>query len=1388
MVALPKPRPAAESDIDLFEKDLRSEMRRLVSENMSLGDPESFDFAMPKGYTKESTGSALIGDTNIPDPMNNIPLMISDDPDIIRADRRRQAKEFGEGLALGITTDLLGLPADILALVFRDAPQLAAALTKSVTTGTPVAEEIAEMNANPSLLDQALTAVQKYAGGDALAGYLGYSPEQLQRSGVLAGRIGAAAFDPFVLLGAGSRAKQVLQGEILPPEQGPSRQGIPTQGPIIEGDINQEGIGTLLPAPRTPDLVSDTPQVGFTGEVELPEGQPTRLQATGDITDVPTRSVAGIEDDFLDFTRPDADPDLGDEQLMQFEGEMIHVPTGTRIPAGSNVIGNIADFDTPAGQAATLANRTEFTQRMATPEETANFIENQGIAGLPASEDVIDVEPVVQTALTPIRTEGQQILRDEAFPITEDIASLPDAPAQPLPQQGDIIDYTPVYRQLQSLDPNQTYTPKGLASLLRALPENAERDLKNLGAVDDPMVFELTEDTYNQYLKAKNNDKSFSQFKTERDASQRPAPPFIKLKESNDPDAPPGELVFDSEVKAPQKVPDSGILRMLKGMIDAGQGNAPISKDFIVQLFEKSQPQVAVSSVQQSDAVNRNYLLNAEQRAELSSSDFGKMLEQVERLANEQNTFEDSALNDPTVMIFNNPTTGSFLGTPLKGVPYHDYWSDSVPGYYGHIRYTDLGEIDPATDQSTGLVFAGLIENQSNLQNAFRGAGKDFDAIENKDIILPSPELMYFLKGVEENISKDIVGINKAVDDVKQAEEAASRSDLLSDTRKEIEKEKSMVYYDSQFVGDILDQNPSDYSGTTGSRVANVSDAANKVKELSDGAFDDLLELEGFSEDELIASLVQAGKTDELVKILEDGLDNLENTNDFRNAEIHARNSTHHAKIKDGLGKDNSFGKAVFFLARHKAKRSDPIQFPETILDGYKIPDKNNEFDELNPRLARAPDEDPNSYKLGYTARETINNLVKRPDIDEDLLIQLFNREGPFDRRFGLPSYGGLSAQFGSDEAADAIVLALQLLMDKRNVITADQKIIVEDVLTQPAAMQEVANLGQAAATTQDFIRIFAENSSLKEMQDFARQFVGGPFNPFNVSRPELDRAGAVAEFMKLAEEDTKRIGQIAPGFLNIDVGDVMNMAQYGRARQTRNEARAALYNKLTTEFPGEVDTTSRFSPRNIYPDSDLYDQREFLQDVFEVEKEVQELIDSGKVLPTSEFDDDTLAEIVKSYATNQRRGFKIATPTPYSNAAQQQQHMYRAFIQEAVKKGYDGIVFPSPRTQAVAHALGADGGKVAEQVYGKSLAQAMKQINKEHPEFPTFEQAKSDFKYQTQGAGSTTDNAVVIRFTPEIKAIFEDRVIRRAKGGEVDLRPRKMIHSGIGAMAKEVM
>tara|TARA_B100000242_G_scaffold58493_1_gene34945 strand:- start:15943 stop:18858 length:2916 start_codon:yes stop_codon:yes gene_type:complete len=570
MVALPKPRPASASDIDLFEKDLRSEMRRLVSENMSLGDPESFDFAMPKGYTKESTGSALIGDTNIPDPMNNIPLMISDDPDIIRADRRRQAKEFGEGLALGITTDLLGLPADILALVFRDAPQLAAALTKSVTTGTPVAEEVAAMNANPSLLDQALTVVQKYAGGDALAGYLGYSPEDLQKSGVLAGRIGAAAFDPFVLLGVGSRAKQVLQGEVLPPEQGPSSQGIAS------------------------------------------------------LSDLPRSEVTGL-------------PVL----------------------------------------------RTEVTERMATPEETAAFIRgedpaefaptDEGIATLPAAEDVIDVEPVAQAALTPIRTEGQQQLRQQAFPITEDeaiftptnanlspsgrtgIATIDDADPEILQITGPPADYSPTYQTIDRLE-ERAYTKEELIEILKAQPESAMRDLKGSG--------------YLEYL-----------------------------------ESPYAPEVFD--------------------------GPADIRLDYA----EKT-PQLKVRTVTNSEVEDYVNMADPSNAVKPPFTDTGGSIPNVDK----QVLLMDSQARDRGVIILSNSNTKEFGGRDLRAV--HDYFGKGrggVPGYVAHARFEYPVRDDGKVVASINEIQGNTVSTTSRKDSGYEKmtplmAARHAEAIKNDDI------------------------------------------------------------------------------------------------------------------------------------------------------------------------------------------------------------------------------------------------------------------------------------------------------------------------------------------------------------------------------------------------------------------------------------------------------------------------------------------------------------------------------------------------------------------------------------------------------------------------------------------------------------------------------
>jgi hypothetical protein len=60
-------------------------------------------------------------------------------------------------------------------------------------------------------------------------------------------------------------------------------------------------------------------------------------------------------------------------------------------------------------------------------------------------------------------------------------------------------------------------------------------------------------------------------------------------------------------------------------------------------------------------------------------------------------------------------------------------------------------------------------------------------------------------------------------------------------------------------------------------------------------------------------------------------------------------------------------------------------------------------------------------------------------------------------------------------------------------------------------------------------------------------------------------------------------------------------------------------------------------------------------------------------------------------------------------------------------------------------------------------------------------------------GSGRTEPihtNARAVYFNNEANARASDpnKLIRRAKGGPVDLRPKKLVHSGIGAMARQVM
>ena len=352
-------------------------------------------------------------------------------------------------------------------------------------------------------------------------------------------------------------------------------------------------------------------------------------------------------------------------------------------------------------------------------------------------------------------------------------------------------------------------------------------------------------------------------------------------------------------------------------------------------------------------------------------------------------------------------------------------------------------------------------------------------------------------------------------------------------------------------------------------------------------------------------------------------------------------------------------------------------------------------------------------------------------------------------------------------------------------------------MLVTPEAISDLQALGRPAEEI-DILRTFLRNATPDQIHEVGLKLVtGGPlYNRLKAAgagtylrREPNIREIFESQYLQLPEQQAKeRIIEEAPIFAKAAEPDNLALMSaninYGVARQ----AQKAAEDDFIREVIGVTgqDTVEQFG-RTVPIETTKQAQTSLSKFTGDL---VQEKINEGKIIRPSDYGEDELIEVVKN--TIERRPVsapKFAVPTAFANPAQLNHFMYRSFIQEAVKKGYDGVVFPSWQRQKTSHNM--DSEEVAKLTYQKSLIEALDIIRKEHPEFPSYEElTQPNFKYQTTGGGEATipDDSVVLRFTPEIKAIFEGRVIRRAKGGEVDLRPRKMIHSGIGAMAKEVM
>jgi len=199
-----------------------------------------------------------------------------------------------------------------------------------------------------------------------------------------------------------------------------------------------------------------------------------------------------------------------------------------------------------------------------------------------------------------------------------------------------------------------------------------------------------------------------------------------------------------------------------------------------------------------------------------------------------------------------------------------------------------------------------------------------------------------------------------------------------------------------------------------------------------------------------------------------------------------------------------------------------------------------------------------------------------------------------------------------------------------------------------------------------------------------------------------------------------------------------------------------------------------------------------------------------------------------------QDRIYTVSTPFVGRNSTSDNaRHMYRVAISEAEAAGFDGVIFPNWEDQFDARRTQGFKKPAAQRVYETELMAALKEAGykvKADNRGPADVVIEPTITAKNNNTGvveplpvSTTGNnhrpAIAIYFNQdrvrtrryprdERPATGEQtydesigtnrdmlvnpdgtrKLIRRAEGGPVDLRPKKLVHSGIGAMARQVM
>jgi hypothetical protein len=151
----------------------------------------------------------------------------------------------------------------------------------------------------------------------------------------------------------------------------------------------------------------------------------------------------------------------------------------------------------------------------------------------------------------------------------------------------------------------------------------------------------------------------------------------------------------------------------------------------------------------------------------------------------------------------------------------------------------------------------------------------------------------------------------------------------------------------------------------------------------------------------------------------------------------------------------------------------------------------------------------------------------------------------------------------------------------------------------------------------------------------------------------------------------------------------------------------------------------------------------------------------------------------------------EFRTMSPFAQTRHFEEFAPKLLLQEARKAGFDGVIFPN--YQDMKDVGGRPSGPTVKNIYEKGVKKGLNQLGVTVTNLDTV-RAKN-FSTNTvevlphKRTGDPHRGAKAVYFEGENENIVSpSKIIRRAKGGPVDLRPKKLIHSGIGAMARQVM